>query len=401
MTSPSDNDVLAKQNYLIPITKRPELCFLRGEGHYLFDQNDKPYLDWIQGWAVNTLGHSPQVMQQALIKQSAQLINPSPAFFNQPMLELAERLCENSKFDQVFFTNSGAEANEGAIKLARKWGQKHKSGAFKIITFQHSFHGRTLATMSATGKEAFAPLFEPKVSGFTKVPYNDLAATEAAIDGQTVAVMLELIQGEAGVIPADAEFVAGLDALCKQHNLLLIVDEVQTGIGRTGSLFAYQQYQADPHIMTLGKGLGGGVPIAAMVIDKSVSCFDYGDQGGTYNGNPLMCAVSGAVLQEVLAEGFMAQVNRVSEYFCQQLSVLAKEFGLGATRGKGLLLAINTGNYSGPQIVELARDAGLLLNAPREDSLRFMPALTLTETEVDEGIALLAEVLTTLKNAAQ
>ncbi len=401
MTAQSDNDVLAKQNYLIPITKRPELCFLRGEGHYLFDQNDKPYLDWIQGWAVNTLGHSPQVMQQALIKQSAQLINPSPAFFNQPMLELAERLCEKSKFDQVFFTNSGAEANEGAIKLARKWGQKHKSGSFKIITFEHSFHGRTLATMSATGKEAFAPLFEPKVSGFTKVPYNDLAATEAAIDGQTVAVMLELIQGEAGVIPADAEFVAGLDALCKQHNLLLIVDEVQTGIGRTGSLFAYQQYQADPHIMTLGKGLGGGVPIAAMVIDKSVSCFDYGDQGGPDNGNSLGCAVSAAVVQGVLAGGFLPQVNRVSEYFCQQLAVLAKEFGLGAIRGKGLLLAINTGNYSGPQIVELARDAGLLLNAPREDSLRFMPALTLTETEVDEGIALLAEVLTTLKNAVQ
>ncbi len=399
MTHSSTTKLLAKQSYLIPITKRPELCFIRGEGHYLFDQNDNAYLDWIQGWAVNTLGHSPKVMQQALIRQSAQLINPSPAFYNQPMLDLAEMLCENSRFDQVFFTNSGAEANEGAIKLARKWGQKNKRGAFKIITFQQSFHGRTLATMSATGKEAFAPLFEPKVSGFTKVPYNDLAATEAAIDDQTVAVMLELIQGEAGVIPADAEFVAGLDALCKQHNLLLIVDEVQTGIGRTGSLFAYQQYQAEPHIMTLGKGLGGGVPIAAMVIDKTVSCFDPGDQGGTYNGNPLMCAVSGAVLKEVLAADFLPQVNRVSEYFCQRLSELAEEFGLGAIRGKGLLLAINTGPYSGPKIVELAREAGLLLNAPREDSLRFMPALTLTEKEVDEGIALLAGVLTTLKTA--
>ncbi|MBQ0757715.1 MAG: acetylornithine transaminase [Amphritea sp.] len=392
----SQNSVLAKQNYLIPITKRPEICFVRGKGHYLYDQNDKGYLDWVQGWAVNTLGHSPQVMQQALIKQSAQLINPGPAFYNQPMLELAELLCENSKFDEVFFTNSGAEANEGAIKLARKWGQKNKQGAFKVITFDHSFHGRTLATMSATGKEAFAPLFEPKVSGFTKVPYNNLAATEAAIDDQTVAIMLELIQGEAGVIPADPAFVAGLNVLCKQHNILLLVDEVQTGIGRTGSLFAYQYFQAEPHIMTLGKGLGGGVPIAAMVVDKAISCFDYGDQGGTYNGNPLMCAVSTAVVQEVLAEGFLEQVNQVSDYFCQQLSVLAEEFGLGATRGSGLLLAMNTGQLSAPGIVELAREAGLLLNAPREDSLRFMPALTLTEKEVDEGIALLADLLSEL-----
>lgn len=401
MNSSSADGWSEKQHYLIPITPRPELCFMRGEGHYLFDQHGKRYLDWIQGWAVNTLGHSAEVMQQALIKQSAQLINPSPAFYNQPMLALAELLCDNSRFDQVFFTNSGAEANEGAIKLARKWGQKHKQGAYKIITFDHSFHGRTLATMSATGKEAFGPLFEPKVSGFTKIAYNDLAATEAAIDEQTVAIMLELIQGEAGVIPADAEFVAGLDALCKQHNVLLIVDEVQTGIGRTGSLFAYQQYQAEPHIMTLGKGLGGGVPIAAMVIDEAVSCFDYGDQGGTYNGNPLMCAVSGAVLQEVLAADFLTQVTRVSDYFCEQLAVLASDFGLGATRGKGLLLAINTGAFSASKIVELARDAGLLLNAPREDSLRFMPALTLTEKEVDEGIAILAEVLAHLKKFAQ
>lgn len=306
---------------------------------------------------MNTLGHSPQVMQQALIQQSAQLINPGPAFYNQSMLELAELLCENSIFDEVFFTNSGAEANEGAIKLARKWGQKNKQGAFKVITFDHSFHGRTLVTMSATGKEAFAPLFEPKVSGFTKVAYNDLKATEAVIDDQTVAIMLELIQGEAGVIPADPTFVAGLDALCKQHNMLLI---------------------------------------AAMVIDKAVSCFDYGDQGGTYNGNPLMCAVSKVVVQEVLSEDFMEQVDQISNYFCQQLSVLAKAFGLGATRGRGLLLAIDTGQLSAPHIVEQAREAGLLLNAPREDSLRFMPALTLTEKEVDEGIALLADLLSEL-----
>ena len=390
---PLENSVLLdKKQYIMPITPRPDICFLKGEGHYLYDQTGKAYLDLVQGWAVNTLGHSPALIQQALLEQSAQLINLGPAFYNQPMLNLAHNLCQHSVFDQAFFANSGAEANEGAIKLARKWGQKHKQGAYKIITFNKGFHGRTLATMSATGKDSFAPLFEPKVSGFTKVAYNNLAETEAAIDSNTVAIMLELIQGEAGVIPADNEFVKGLETLCQQHNVLLIIDEVQTGIARTGSLFAYQHYQITPHMMTLGKGLGGGVPISALLVAQQVSCFDYGDQGGTFNGNPLMCAVADKIVSTVLEPEFMPQVNQVSLYFQQALTTLSQRFDLGEVRGKGLLLALNTKHYSAPLLVEKAREQGLLLNAPGENTLRFMPALNITQTEVDHAMGRLTDL---------
>lgn len=378
---------------LIPVTPRPAAAFVRGQGHELFDEHGRRFLDFVQGWAVNTLGHSPAVIQQTLAEQSAALINPGPAFLNQPMLSLAETLCAHSCFDQAFFASSGAEANEGAIKLARKWGQKYKQGAFKIITFTNGFHGRTLATMSATGKQAFEPLFQPKVDGFSKVPLNDFDATRAAVDDHTVAIMLELVQGEAGVIPADVDFVQQLAQLCHQQNLLLIVDEVQTGIGRTGTLFAYEQYGISPHMMTLAKGLGGGVPISALLIDKAISCFDYGDQGGTYSGNPLMCAVAGSVVNEVLAPGFLASVRRNSGYFRRQLQALSKQFQLGEVRGLGLLLALDTGSRSAPTLEKAAFDAGLLINAPRENALRFMPALTISRKEIDEAIRILARLL--------
>jgi len=222
---------------LMPITPRPDTVFVAGAGSWLTDSNDKHYLDFIQGWAVNTLGHCPPVIQEALQTQGARLLNASPAFYNQPMLACAQQLTEHSVFDQVFFINSGSEANEGAIKLARKWGQLHKQGAYKIITFQHSFHGRTLTTMAASGKAAFAPLFEPKTPGFTQVPFNDIEAVRAAIDDDTVAIMLEPIQGEGGVIPAELAFMQALRALADEQQLLLLFDEVQTGIGRTGTLY--------------------------------------------------------------------------------------------------------------------------------------------------------------------
>ena len=385
-----------KTQHIMPIAPRPDICFIKGDGHYLFDQTGKAYLDLVQGWAVNTLGHSPTVIQQALQTQSKQLLNPGPAFYNQPMLDLAQTLCQHSVFDQAFFANSGAEANEGAIKLARKWGQKHKQGAFKIITFDNGFHGRTLATMSATGKAEFAPLFEPKVSGFEKVPFNNLSATEQAVDNHTVAIMLELVQGEAGVVPANTDFVEGIAQLCKQHNLLLIIDEVQTGVARTGSLFAYQQYNISPDIMTLGKGLGGGVPISTLLVSQAVSCFDYGDQGGTFNGNPLMCAVANAVLSEVLSPNFIPHIQEISLYFQQALINLSETFDLGEVRGKGLLLALDSGRYSAPEIVHQARALGLLLNAPRENTLRFMPALTIDKTEIDKGVAMLHSIFSSL-----
>jgi acetylornithine/N-succinyldiaminopimelate aminotransferase len=399
-SNPIDPSLAIQKEHLMPITPRPAICFVEGKGDYLYDQSGKAYLDLVQGWAVNTLGHSPTVIQQALLEQSAQLINPGPAFFNKPMINLAATLCSHSVFDQVFFANSGAEANEGAIKLARKWGQFHKSGAFKIITFQQGFHGRTLATMSATGKDTFAPLFEPKVDGFIKVPFNQLDATEQAIDKQTVAIMLELIQGEAGVIPADPDFVKGVEALCKKHNLLLIIDEVQTGIARTGSLFAYEQFQIQPDIMTLGKGLGGGVPISALLAKKHACCFEYGDQGGTFNGNPLMCASANAVLSTVLSPEFLPHINSVSEYFQQQLHTLSVTFGLGEVRGKGLLLALDTPHHSAPLIVKKALALGVLLNAPRENTLRFMPALNISHAEIDLGLACLTRILNDTQQAA-
>ena len=253
----------------------------------------------MQGWAVNCLGHSPPVVAEALAAQAKLLLTPSPAFYNGPSLKLAQALVENSCFDQVFFANSGAEANEGAIKLARKYGAKYKNGAFEIITFEGGFHGRTLATMSASGKKAFEPLFEPKVSGFRKAKLNDLDSVKALISDNTVAVMLEPIQGEAGVWPATDQFLQELRALTKEHGLLLIVDEIQTGMGRTGKLFHYEHAGIEPDIMTLGKGIGGGVPLAALLATEHASCFEHGDQGGTFNGNPLMCAAGLAVLEHV------------------------------------------------------------------------------------------------------
>ena len=357
---------------IMPVAPRPEVIFVCGEGSWLTDDQGRRYLDFVQGWAVNALGHSHPGIVAALQRQAAQLINPSPAFYNRPMAELANLLVVNSVFDQVFFANSGAEANEGAIKLARKWGSLHRDGAYKVITFENGFHGRTLAMMAASGKRAWSTLFEPKVPGFVKVPYNDLDAVAAAIDGETVAVMLEPIQGEAGVIPATESFVQGLRQLTREKRLLLIFDEVQTGMGRTGSLFAYHRFGIQPDIMTLGKGIGGGVPLAALLTTKSVSCFEPGDQGGTYNGNPLVCAVGLAVLTTLLRPGFLEDVRARSQYLQEGLSAVATRHGLGDVRGRGLLLALDTLQRDARAIVTKAFDTGLLVNAPQSDTLRFM-----------------------------
>jgi len=386
-------DLVALSQSLMPIIPRPEIVFTRGEGAYLFDEQGKRYLDWIQGWAVNCLGHSPAVITKALTEQSSLLINPSPAFFNEPSLKLASLLTQHSCFDHVFFASSGAEANEGAIKLARKWGQLHKGGAFEIITFTNGFHGRTLATMSASGKPGWDTIFAPQVPGFPKATLNDLDSVSHLINRNTVAIMLEPIQGEAGVIPAEPEFMKGLRALCDEHKLLLIADEVQTGCGRTGSLFAYQLYGIEPDIMTLGKGIGGGVPLAALLAKRACSCFVPGDQGGTYCGNPLMCAVGFAVLQSLLAEDFLPASRNAGLELRHGLESLSSELGLGEVRGRGLLLALELGRDVAPQVVTAAREAGLLLNAPRSHCLRFMPALNSTADEITQGLSLLRDVL--------
>ncbi|AJG20817.1 acetylornithine transaminase [Cupriavidus basilensis] len=381
---------------LMYITNRPELVFTEGKGSWLTDHNGKRYLDFVQGWAVNCLGHSNQAMIDALVDQSKKLFNPSPAFYNEPMLRLARQLTDASCFDKVFFANSGAEANEGAIKLARKWGRKHKNGAFEIITMDHSFHGRTLATMSASGKAGWDTIFAPQVPGFPKADLNDLASVEKLINDKTVAIMLEPVQGEGGVIPASREFMQGLRKLADQHKLLFIVDEVQTGCGRCGTMFAYELSGVEPDIMTLGKGIGGGVPLAALLCKAEVASFEAGDQGGTYNGNPVMTAVGSAVISQLTAPGFLQSVQDKGAYLREQLLALTSEFGLGGERGEGLLRALVLNKDIGPQLVEEARDMqpqGLLLNSPRPNLLRFMPALNVTIEEIDQMISMLRTLL--------
>jgi len=386
----------ANTDSLMYITNRPELVFERGEGSWLYDHTGKAYLDFIQGWAVNCLGHCPPEIATALSTQAAQLINPSPAFYNGPMVKLASLLTENSCFDRVFFANTGAEANEGAIKLARKWGRLNKGGAHEIITFDHSFHGRTLATMSASGKAGWDTLYAPQVPGFHKAAYNDIAAVDALIGPKTVAVMLEPVQGEGGVIPAEVEFLKALRALTEARGVLLIVDEVQTGMGRTGKLFAYEHAGITPDIMTLGKGIGGGVPLAALLAREAICCFEPGDQGGTYNGNPLMTAVGLAVTKALLAPGFLAAVEARGQYLSQKLLELSARHGLKGERGSGLLRALVLADERGPDIVKRGLERapqGLLLNSPRPNLLRFMPALNVSEGEIDQMIAILDGLL--------
>jgi acetylornithine/N-succinyldiaminopimelate aminotransferase len=368
---------------LMEITARPPIVFVRGEGSFLWDDTGRRYLDFVQGWAVNCLGHSPPALAKALSVQAERLITPSPAYYNDASLKLAKVLVDYSCFDRVFFANSGAEANEGAIKLARRYGSLHKQGAHEIITFEGSFHGRTLATMSASGKKAFEPLFEPKVPGFPKAKWNDLASVEQLINASTVAVMLEPIQGEAGVRPASDQFLRDLRALTSAHGLLLIFDEIQTGMGRTGKLFHYEHAGVTPDIMTLGKGIGGGVPLSALLATEAASCFKHGDQGGTFNGNPLMCAAGLAVFEQVAAPDFLKAVTENGLYLDSELQRLSVRHGLGEVRGRGLLLALDLRIPIAPAIVAAALEDSMLLNAPRPDTLRFMPALNVIRQEID------------------
>jgi acetylornithine/N-succinyldiaminopimelate aminotransferase len=392
------------QNYatraLMEITSRPATVFVKGEGSWLWDHHGKRYLDFVQGWAVNCLGHSPPAVADAISQQAHKLITPSPAYYNDIAIALADKLTKLSGLDEVFFTNCGAEANEGAIKLARKYGALNCDGAYEIITFDGAFHGRTLATMSASGKKAFELLFEPKVPGFPKARLNDIASVRRCIGPKTVAIMLEPIQGEAGVLAASDQFLRDLRSLTKERGLLLILDEIQTGIGRTGKMFHYEHVGIKPDILTLGKGLGGGVPLAALLATKAASCFAHGDQGGTFNGNPLMCAAGLAVLGAVSRKEFLGSVTAKGEMLTASLAILVKRYRLGEIRGRGLLQALALGKPVAAEVAAKAFEAGLLLNAPRPDSLRFMPSLTLTPGEIEQMVAILGEVLGNMKGGA-
>jgi acetylornithine/N-succinyldiaminopimelate aminotransferase len=379
--------------HVMKITTRPPVVMTEGSGSWLRDSEGRAYLDFVQGWAVNCLGHGHPVMVEAIRTQAGRLINCSPAFHNERMARLTALIATSSGLDHVFLCNSGAEANEGAIKLARKWGAVHRDGAYEIVTTHGSFHGRTLATMSASGKPAFERLFEPKVPGFVKVPLNDLDALAGAITDRTAAVMLEPIQGEAGVFPASDDYLRTVRELTHARGVLLVLDEIQTGIGRTGRLYAFEHADVRPDILTLGKGLGGGVPLAALVAGAAASCFEPGDQGGTFNGSPLMAAVGCAVLETVARPEFLAAVRERGDYLAARLLALSADLGHGEVRGRGLLQALALTRGEAAKVVDVALERGLLINAPRPDTLRFMPALTVTREEIDRMVALLEPCL--------
>jgi acetylornithine/N-succinyldiaminopimelate aminotransferase len=379
----------AKQS-ILHTAVRPDIVMERGSGMYLWDTDGNKYLDFIGGWAVACLGHSPAVIKEALERQSATLLTASPAFYNRAMIEFSNLLVEISCFDKVFFASSGAEANESAIKLARKYGSLKLNGAYEIITANDGFHGRTLATMSATGKAHWKQLFAPKVPGFKHVPLNDLEAIRSTIDRNTCAIMLELVQGEGGVNPVDPVYLHKLRELCNENNILLIFDEIQNGIGRTGKLFAYQHYGVEADIMTLGKGIGGGFPLSAMLTKEAYNLFEPGDQGGTYCGQPLAMAVGNAVVNEVIHRELPLQAEVQGHYIMKKLHQIKENFQLQNIRGLGLLIAFDLPQAAGSELVSQCLSEGLLINSPNPRTIRLMPPLIVTKAEVDRMIEILS-----------
>jgi acetylornithine/N-succinyldiaminopimelate aminotransferase len=373
---------------------RPQPIMVGGAGSWMWDRDGRRYLDFVQGWAVNGLGHAPLAVRRALQAQGRVLINSSPAFLNQPQIDLCTELAAAAEMDQVFLASTGAEANEGAVKLARKWGQVHRQGAHKVITTVGSFHGRTLAMMAASGKAGWDTMFAPQVPGFTKIPYGDVAAAEQAIDAQTVAIMVEPIQGEGGVVVPPPGYLTQLRALCDRAGILLILDEVQTGMGRTGTLFAGLGEGVRADVMTLGKGLGAGVPLAALLATQAASCFAPGEQGSTYSGTPLMSAVGLAVLRTMTAPTFLPAVRTRGAQLAKGLRHLATRFACPEVRGRGLLWALALPQPVAETVVRIAReDESLLINSPRPNLLRFMPALTVRKPEIEAMLAALARCL--------
>lgn len=383
---------------LMPATERAPQVFVRGQGSWLWDNEGRAYLDFTQGCAVNSLGHSPKALVQALSSQAQALINPGAGFHNRGLLSLVNRLCQSTGSDQAYLLNSGAEACEGAIKLARKWGQLHRNGAYHIITARQSCHGRSLGALSASDPSA-CNRCEPGLPGFSKVPFNDLAALHAAVDSRTVAIMLEPIQGEAGVIPATQHYLKGVERLCRELGILLILDEVQTGVGRCGALLAEQTYGVRADIITLGKGLGGGVPLAALLARGTACCAEAGELEGSHHGNALMSAAGLAILDAVLEPGFMEQVQASGRHLRDGLSHLAGRYGQGEVRGQGLLWGLELSDDSAAALVKAALQEGLLLNAAQANVLRFSPALTVSRGNIDEMLLRLARAFARVHTA--
>jgi acetylornithine/N-succinyldiaminopimelate aminotransferase len=384
---------------LMPSVERPQQIFVRGQGSWLWDSDDRAYLDFTQGGGANSLGHSPSVLVSAISDQAGALINPGFGLHNRGMLNLAERLCASTGSDQAYLLNSGSEACDAAIKLARKWGQLHRGGASRIIVANNGCHGRSLGTISASDSSNLTNRFEPQLPGFSHVPFNDLPALHAAVDARTVAIMLEPIQSEAGVIPADEHYLKGVERLCRELGILLIFDEVQTGIGRCGTLLAEQSYGVRADIVVLGKGLGGGVPLAALLARGKACCFDLGEMTGTHHGNALMTAAGLAVLDSVQDKGFLDHVCKIGQYLGEGLGRLAHRYGHGGLRGQGLLWGLSLSDDSADAVVKAALHEGLLLNAPQPDCLRFTPALTVSKANIDEMLLRLARAFSRVRTA--
>jgi acetylornithine/N-succinyldiaminopimelate aminotransferase len=383
-----------EQKFYMRIIRRLPVTLVRGQGARVWDTEGKEYLDFVAGSAVNSLGHCHPVVVKALTEQAKTLIHVSNLFYTVPQLQLAELLVENSCLDRVFFCNSGAEANEGAIKLARRYGKLHLGGAYEIITTHGSFHGRTLATVAATGQDKHQQPYIPLPDGFVQVDYDSIGAIKAATTSRTCAVMVEPIQGEGGVnVPAD-NYLKQIRAWCDEKGILFILDEIQTGIGRLGSLFGYEQYGVEPDILTLAKGLGGGVPIGALLAKERASVFAPGDHGSTFGGNPLICATGLATLKFIIDNDIPNKVKELEHYFITGLERLKAKFGfIVEIRGRGLLLALGFNDDIAEELVLACLKEGLLVNPVKPNALRFMPPLIITEKDVDEALGILETVL--------
>jgi predicted acetylornithine/succinylornithine family transaminase len=360
----------------------------------VWDDQGRKYLDFVGGWAVNSLGHCPPVVVKALEKQAKTLIQASNQFYTIPQIELAQLLIEHSCLDRVFFCNSGAEANEGAVKLARRYGKLRLNGAYEVITTYSSFHGRTLAMTAATGQSKFQEPYIPLPDGFINAEYNNVEAIQRATTERTCAVILEPVQGEGGVNVPDDHYLQKVQSWCREKGILFILDEIQTGIGRTGTLFAYEQYGVEPDIMTLAKGLGSGVPIGALLAKENVSLFSPGEHGSTFGGNPLVCAAAYAALKYIIDHHIPAQAKRVGNYFLTRLASLRQQFDFVTdVRGCGLLIAMEFNQEIAERLVLACLNRGLLVNKVKPNALRFMPPLIITEKEVDRAIAILKDAL--------
>ena len=374
-----------ESEYYLHVVNRQPIVLVKGEGTRVWDIDGKEYLDFTSGWAVTNIGHANPVLADAIADQARTLIQTSNQFYTVPQLRLAKLLVENSCLDKVFFSNSGAEANEGAIKNARKWGKQNRNGASDIITVTHAFHGRTLITMAAGDKpiDEFAPV----PTGFVNVDYNDIDSLKSATTDATAAVMMEPVQGEGGVNIPSAGYLKSVRDWCDENGLLLIFDEVQTGFGRLGTLFGYQSFDVEPDVMTLAKGLGGGVPIGAFMLKDHAIALTPGDHGSTYGGNVLTTAAAYASTQYIIENDIPANAMKMGEYLRTGLNRLRDRHDfISEVRGMGLLNAVEFNKEMAAEVLTTCNAQGLLLNFTRPQLIRIMPPLTVTEAEVDEAL---------------